>query len=237
MGQRSQIYVKFLGPDGEIKLIARYFGWNYGERMVSRARWTMEWCKEHKKALSIDSSCIERLISVINTNFDMHDVAVSTDLVNERNTQFPEENLNEYVFGPQNCSDGKLFIDLTGDDIKYAFTDENAEAPMNAPAYMAWDLRSPDWQKTEDDVDEWLEDYKANEDWIHKNAVLMTEFDLFRFTVLPYSSEPVIKKKQLSSHHIEELNSLAVNGDYTEKARTEMVRLLAQLQKLFWKTA
>lgn len=34
MGQRSQIYVRY----NEKLLFARYFQWNYGTRMISRAR-------------------------------------------------------------------------------------------------------------------------------------------------------------------------------------------------------
>lgn len=38
MGQRSQIFVRYQETDGTRKLVARYYGWNYGERMISRAR-------------------------------------------------------------------------------------------------------------------------------------------------------------------------------------------------------
>ena len=41
MGQRSQIYVRYTNEKGEHFLTARYFGWNYGERMISRARHTL----------------------------------------------------------------------------------------------------------------------------------------------------------------------------------------------------
>ena len=41
MGQRSQIYIRY--NNGEVKgLIANYYQWNYGERMISRARWGIE---------------------------------------------------------------------------------------------------------------------------------------------------------------------------------------------------
>ena len=54
MGQRSQIYIRYnvnyiSGSSTENPtthnfkgLIARYYGWNYGERMVSRARYIIE---------------------------------------------------------------------------------------------------------------------------------------------------------------------------------------------------
>ena len=47
MGQRSQIFVRYQETDGTRKLVARYYGWNYGERMISRARHTIEWLKEN----------------------------------------------------------------------------------------------------------------------------------------------------------------------------------------------
>ena len=34
MGQRSQIFVRYQETDGTRKLVARYYGWNYGERMI-----------------------------------------------------------------------------------------------------------------------------------------------------------------------------------------------------------
>ena len=59
MGQRSQIYIRYnvnyvsgaatKNPTTHNYkgLIARYFGWNYGERMISRARHTLEWIKDN----------------------------------------------------------------------------------------------------------------------------------------------------------------------------------------------
>ena len=54
MGQRSQIYIRY---NGDIK-VANYYQWNYGERMISRARAIIEilndeyleygWCFEDK---------------------------------------------------------------------------------------------------------------------------------------------------------------------------------------------
>ena len=44
MGQRSQIYVRY-NKDGINHLIARYYQWNYGERMISRCKHSIEWIK------------------------------------------------------------------------------------------------------------------------------------------------------------------------------------------------
>ena len=52
MGQRSQIYVRFNKENGQSGLIANYYGWNFGERMISRARWGIECIKEHFEYIS-----------------------------------------------------------------------------------------------------------------------------------------------------------------------------------------
>ena len=38
MGQRSQIYVRFNNRYGKTELVARYFNWNFGERMGEAGR-------------------------------------------------------------------------------------------------------------------------------------------------------------------------------------------------------
>ena len=48
MGMRSQIYVKY----NDRLIIANYYGWNYGERMISRARYGMEYLKYY-----VDNDC------------------------------------------------------------------------------------------------------------------------------------------------------------------------------------
>ena len=45
MGQRSQIYLRHNGD----LVFANYYQWNYGERMVSRARWGIGYIK-HSEA-------------------------------------------------------------------------------------------------------------------------------------------------------------------------------------------
>lgn len=49
MGQRSQIYIRYnIEYQGKQYkgLIARYYPWNYGERMISRARSIIEYIKD-----------------------------------------------------------------------------------------------------------------------------------------------------------------------------------------------
>ena len=77
MGQRSQIYVRYTNDKGEHFLTARYFNWNYGERMISRARHTLEWIKDNVDYA--DYNFIyhsEKLARIIDVNFDMHDVMI-----------------------------------------------------------------------------------------------------------------------------------------------------------------
>ena len=78
MGQRSQIYVRYTNDKGEHFLTARYFNWNYGERMISRARHTLEWIKDNINSASYNFGYDnKKLIRIIEVNFDMHDVILS----------------------------------------------------------------------------------------------------------------------------------------------------------------
>lgn len=78
MGQRSQIFVRYQETDGTRKLVARYYGWNYGECMISRARHTIEWLKENYELISFYAEKIPR---ILDTNFDMGDCVISSDIL------------------------------------------------------------------------------------------------------------------------------------------------------------
>ena len=54
MGQRSQIFVRFEKELGEKEIVARYFNWNYGERMISRVYHTIDWIKRHLEITNLD---------------------------------------------------------------------------------------------------------------------------------------------------------------------------------------
>ena len=54
MGQRSQIFVRFEKEFGEKEIVARYFNWNYGERMISRVYHTIDWIKRHLEITNSD---------------------------------------------------------------------------------------------------------------------------------------------------------------------------------------
>lgn len=93
MGQRSQIYIRYnvnyvYGSATDHPktqnfkgLIARYFQWNYGERMISRARYIIEEIKdefmEYKYCFN-DNEKLEKLKRFCETNFDMKDIVFSS---------------------------------------------------------------------------------------------------------------------------------------------------------------
>ena len=204
MGQRSQIYVRY--PKGSEKtseekgLIANYYGWNYGERMVSRARYAIEHITDlfMQKDYNIYNfpEKVKQLSRICDTNFDMHDVQISCDIIQEwrENFTFPQsldDDFNDAVFREQDNNDGKLFIDIQADVIKYAFTDDDITLIMTAEEYAIWDnADNPDW-KEEHLANNWItaEAITAFEDnckAIKEKAVLMTEEELKEFIEYKY---------------------------------------------------
>ena len=149
MGQRSQIYVRYTNNKGEHFLTARYFGWNYGERMISRARHTIEWIKDNIKHADYNFAYdTKKLIRIMEVNFDMHDAMITSDIVEE---YFDYGNVHntftEYVFTEHENNDGKLFIDIhPNGTIKYAFVDSscNLDKQMGGLGYMRWNHK--DWR-------------------------------------------------------------------------------------------
>lgn len=191
MGQRSQIYIRYKDRKG-IQLIARYFGWNYGERMVSRARGIIEWLdeyKDHFEWLFNDSTKMLALQRVCNVNFDMRDVLISTCIKEEIREQFPDEveheGLANYLFGQDN-NDGQLLIDVSSGQIKYAFIPYYTEADkvMNATDYMEWDC-GKNWANTcRKDVVEYT---PKNIRYIYDHAKLMTAKEVAEFLAYDYT--------------------------------------------------
>lgn len=138
MGQRSQIYC-IVKKDNDYTLTADYFQWNYGERMLSRVKGTLEniidkYLKypylltdkyEHKKVIA----------PLMAINWDMHDIAKYSDIVQE----FTEDigcwhskgntlakDFRESVFGGQDNNDGQayIYVDLNDKEnpVKIGFT-------------------------------------------------------------------------------------------------------------------
>lgn len=149
MGQRSQIYIRYnvnyvVGEKTKNPricnykgMIARYFGWNFGERMISRARYALEEIQDeftkYKYCWGLEEK-LEKLKRFCETNFDMKDIAFSSDIIKEVAEEW-DGNL-EYLFDQDN-NDGQLFIDVTDDGIKYCFMKfYNEGEPMDGEQYM-----------------------------------------------------------------------------------------------------
>ncbi len=157
MGMRSQIYVRI---DGELK-IASYYQWNFGERMISRARWGIESIIKDLDypCLFQTSSFIEKLRRIFDVNFDYKDIVMSHDLLTD-----PDE--SEDVFNSDN-NNGKLLVavDTKAKTVKYALTDCGGKPFKSPAAYMEWDGDEPQLEK----------EHKENMEWLEANVPVMTE--------------------------------------------------------------
>lgn len=203
MGQRSQIYVRFANKDNEPPtLIAKYYGWNFGERMISRARYgitcILDKVGEYKdfyllrynegRQFSLQTTDIEKINRIFDVNFDMIDVALSQNILNEYIEQFADSNYaNHEIFITQDNNDGKLFVDVTNDGtVKYCFTDYDLNI-LSPEQYMDWDYKG--WKENKylsaDDVGKCEE----NINFLNENAVLMTKEELQEFINYDYSQQ------------------------------------------------
>lgn len=191
MGQRSQIYVRYQ-KDGVNYLIARYYQWNYSERMISRCRHSLGWIENMIPYDWYFTRETEKLKRILDVNFDMHDIVIGYDIIKEwEECDYKEEtSFKEYVFLTQDNNDGKLFIDIKGDVIKYAFLDYdcNTNRVMSAAQYMQWDC--PSWRKSEYIDDEQKILCETNIKTIKKMAKLMTKEEIEEFISADYESTP-----------------------------------------------
>ena len=191
MGQRSQIYVRYT-KDNKRYLTARYFQWNYGERMISRCKHTLEWIKEHMNYDWYFTTEPEMLKRYLDVNFDMQSIVIGSDIVKEwEEWDYKEETtFNDFVFLQQDNNDGKLFIDIKDGTIKYAFVDAecHTEHIMNARQYMDWDYE--DWRDSEYINDEAKKTCEDNFKVIAEIAELMTEQELEEFINADYEPKP-----------------------------------------------
>lgn len=200
MGQRSQIYVRY----NKKLAITNYYQWNYGERMISRARYGIEYIKEnylkYKDWIFNDVSCLKRLSRIFDVNFDMKDVEISQDIIEEWKEQFSEYSFNDFVFKSQDNNDGKLFVDISETGIiKYAFLDYecNTEHIMSASQYMDWN--SKEWKQSEYIDNEQKMLCEKNLKKIDKMAILMTKEEIEDFINYDYELDTEVSSfcKQL----------------------------------------
>lgn len=187
MGQRSQIFVRY-EDNGQKKMIARYYQWNYAERMISRARYGIEWLKEmYKYSFEIE----RKLYRILDTNFDMIDCVISSDIIKEfvdNDWENSGYTLNNFMFYAQDNNDWKLFIDvLSNGTIKYTFLDYDNKKIMSGTEYMRWD-RGKKWREPTEYFDQ--EDIKIcvkNIKEINKMATKMTADEVKEFMEMDYS--------------------------------------------------
>ena len=195
MGQRSQIYIRYNVEYNGTRyrgLIARHFQWNYGERMVSRARYIIEYIKDayltfpYSFASTTEIKKLERYCDI---NFDMKDVVISTDIIDEV-IKYRDSDIST-IFDDHN-NDGQLYIDVTNDRIKYCFTKYCHDGdPINGEEYMKWDVEHenhPNWhipyQYMKRNIINYTEDNIAE---IDSMAELMTSEELENFINDDYS--------------------------------------------------
>lgn len=207
MGQRSQIYARITDKNGKKYLIAKYYQWNYGERIISRARYSIEYIKNSMNYISLDS-VMEQFSNIINVNFDMKDYLLGIDIIKEWLIYGKkwENKFKEYVFENQDNNDGKLFIDINEKDktIKYCLTDYNLKIFNSPKQYMDWDCES--WNNsTSEYYDKEIEDICIkNFKVIEENAELMTKKELEEFINDDYT-EFLTKKQDKIKKEIEYL--------------------------------
>lgn len=169
MGQRSQIYVRYT-IKGESNLIGRYFQWNFAERMVSRARHSVEWILNHRRYLEYE---INHLPKILEVNFDMHDIVDSMDI----GANFTDVDNN----------DGKLFVDVPEKGkVKYCFSNYDASTVMDGDEYMTFDTENCYEQYKWKNIKDKDKRTMRNINWLSKHAQLMTEEELKEFISCRY---------------------------------------------------
>lgn len=191
MGQRSQIYVRA----NDTLIIANYYQWNYAERMISRARYGIEYIRYYLDKgydwVFRTPSDILKISRIFDVNFDYKDVAISCDILKEWEEERTASGLStsdfaDFVFFGQDNNDGQLYIwiDTEKKSIKYALTDYDGENPMTPDQYMEWEDQSMTEPYTKRFKKSELRTYNSNKKSIEKNATLMTAGELEAFQTI-----------------------------------------------------
>lgn len=184
MGQRSEIYVAVEQPDGKKKMTARYFTWNYAERMISRVAYTSKWVRTRVK----DGCAVpkEDLVSIMETNFDMVDIVrserIESHAYNFCKLHLPLDN---------GLNDGRAFIFISKDgDIKYCFTENHSLKPLDCNGYMLFDTEScyPEyqWKNRDYKYSDKMKRCRRNIKWLKENAKVMTQEELDNYIKSTY---------------------------------------------------
>lgn len=215
MGQRSQIYVRYSPKDArnekprKKRLVASYFQWNYGERMISRARYTLDWLRKNRKYMWLDSE--ERLRRIVETNFDFVDVVLSSNIAKEfEKYADKDETFRDFAFFGQDNNDGILLIDVPEGrrKMKYAFLGHDFETTrkvLDGEGYMRWD-GSCDEDGTDWRDDKYIKGFvkktERNIRRISNVARLMTPEEVDEFMSYDYERDMDLKKKDDDSEEL-----------------------------------
>lgn len=177
MAMCSQIYVMV---DGEL-VIANFYDWNYGQFMVSRARYGIEYL-----AKNIDNPWMyrrDRLDLGYETSRRYWDVDFDTKCIDQSMDMLTKDrNMFDW-----DTDDGRLFVMVNSKEkeIKYCFTD-NCNKLMNVDQYLNWDLDVQHWRTW--DIRGWNDHTRnvcsGNTNRIKKLAKLMTQEELDAFLKL-----------------------------------------------------
>ena len=137
---------------------------------------------EYKWSFS-DEWRIEKLKRICDVNFDMKDIVLSSDILEEVSEYFDED--PKSIFSQDN-NDGQLYIDITDDGIKYCFMRYYDKGePMDAEQYMEWNCENeehPDWHIPYEYMDRETIDYtEENIKQINEIATLMTAEEIKAF--------------------------------------------------------
>lgn len=206
MGQRSQIYIRINDIDNNTTLFAKYFGWNFGERMISRARYGIEYIKDNLKYL--DQKWVrEKINRIFDVNFDMNDIQETDDILEEvRNGLWEDRKLaNEYIFLEQDNNDGKLFIDCNqkNREIKFCFTDRKLNI-LSPNEYMIWNI---------------------GENWTSSNFFSDPELDENWKNVIPVCKENIEILNKFEMMDAKELDSF-IKADYSKQIGDSKFKVL-----------
>lgn len=189
MGQRSQIYVRV---DGNLE-VANYYQWNYGDRMISRARYGMEWIQKYLKPpflLKRAGYSFEKFRRIWDVNFDYKDITLSSDIFQEYELEgwgAGGTTLEKFCFEMQDNNDGKLFVDVNTEDERIAFTLTDNDVKILTPdQYMDWN--EPGWRREDYEyLDKELKTACLNNiEWLNNNAKQMTEEELEEYIANPF---------------------------------------------------
>lgn len=210
MGQRSQIFINVDYKNTDYKntnvkyLVARYFQWNYAERMVSRCRGIIEWLLAAPQFLGNADEKKILLGRICDVNWDFHDIVMSQDIIKE----YVEDGYWDTpykMFTGQDNNDGKLYINVevinsnekTKCEIKYCFADYADKYLGNATNYLNWntaDYADGPWKKSfeKNELKYTLDNIK----YISKHAKLMTEEEYKKFIHAKYSDYDFVKARK-----------------------------------------